>query len=584
VRIAGLQLRGRVDDSGVTLGALDPLLSSSRHSGAAAGTGSSPPDRMVPIVPAARVVLEDIDIALATAGGPITLAIEGTLEPSPDGSVRGHADATVESPFGTGSGRVDLTGSGDALRGDATLELDRAPPGAADLSLTATLIYEDGGLTVDVPSTSFSLDPGQTGGPLQLSGDTPHLRLAGMHLTTEGGRVRVEDSADQSIEAHDIRFDVVVEPGTYLPTGTLHIEQIRDAHAPPRVPVITLDAELAPDDSRLGFRLALTTPHEQLMLHATGSYDFARATGEATVRLEPLRFEQPGLQPADLFPPLGSSLTAPAGSIEAVGSVAWKDAQVTGTVDLAIRDLALSSHVGDVEHLNAAVRITGPWPPATPPRQLLSIGRIGVGLELTDGLVTYRVQRNGTLDVDSARWTFAGGTITTAGTFPLAADRHTVALEVADVDLSALFALTRLSGLTGEGRLAGTIPLSLDEGTAEIRGGTLATTGPGWIRYRPEAAIGATAASEQNFGMLLEVLENFHYERLELRMNGDTKSTVDLALHLAGANPDYMDGHPVEFNLNVESRLADLLRRGSAAYTLPQVIAERLQKFSEEHR
>jgi hypothetical protein len=50
---------------------------------------------------------------------------------------------------------------------------------------------------------------------------------------------------------------------------------------------------------------------------------------------------------------------------------------------------------------------------------------------------------------------------------------------------------------------------------------------------------------------------------------------MDIALHLAGANPDLYDGYPVEFNLNLEGELGKILRQGVASYGIP----ERMQGF-----
>ena len=62
-------------------------------------------------------------------------------------------------------------------------------------------------------------------------------------------------------------------------------------------------------------------------------------------------------------------------------------------------------------------------------------------------------------------------------------------------------------------------------------------------------------------------------------MDGDTRGEVEVAVHLGGSNPNYQGGRRVEFNLNVEARLADLLRAGLAAYRVPEVIEKRLEEF-----
>jgi hypothetical protein len=57
---------------------------------------------------------------------------------------------------------------------------------------------------------------------------------------------------------------------------------------------------------------------------------------------------------------------------------------------------------------------------------------------------------------------------------------------------------------------------------------------------------------------------------------------MKIGLHVRGANPSFQDGRPVELNLNLDARLADLVRAGVASYRVPTAVEERLRAFSEE--
>jgi hypothetical protein len=122
-------------------------------------------------------------------------------------------------------------------------------------------------------------------------------------------------------------------------------------------------------------------------------------------------------------------------------------------------------------------------------------------------------------------------------------------------------------------------------GEIEIRNAVLRSNGEaGVIRYRPDPGTANIAAADDQFATTLKVLENFHYERLEIEINGPALGEVAIQIHLAGVNPDYKDGYPVDFNLSVDSRLSDLLRTGIRIYRLPEEIEKRLGVFAERAR
>jgi len=239
--------------------------------------------------------------------------------------------------------------------------------------------------------------------------------------------------------------------------------------------------------------------------------------------------------------------------------------------------------VATLDRINATVELNEIG--ATLRDPILSIGRLDFGLELTDGLIRFGMKPGGIVAIKETSWKFAGGELTTTGEIDPQAKNWQTSLLVKGVDLSELIELVDLEGLSGSGTLEGELPIALVEGEIEIRNAVLRSSDEaGVIRYQPDSGTSNIAAADDHFASTLAVLRNFHYERLEIEINGSAAGTVVTQIHLAGVNPDYQDGHPIEFNLSVDAQLSDLLRKEMNAYQVPQQIEERLRAFSERAR
>ncbi|MCP3986037.1 MAG: hypothetical protein GY723_16770, partial [bacterium] len=158
-------------------------------------------------------------------------------------------------------------------------------------------------------------------------------------------------------------------------------------------------------------------------------------------------------------------------------------------------------------------------------------------------------------------------------------DSNQVTLHADELDLGTLLEQVQMEGLSGSGQLAGLVPIFQHGDQIRIEGGRLAAAGPGRIRLAPGAVLGAAAGQREELGMVFDVLEDFHFEALSMDLDGDTRGELDLMVHLKGSNPNFEGGRAVEFNLNLEAHLADLVRTGLSAYRLPETVQERLDAF-----
>ncbi len=529
--LRGAWLRGAFEDGGVSFGALDAL----REGGSSS---------RVPGVPVRRLSLHDARIQLQTPYGPLELPV----------ALRLRARARLRGP------------SSAAGRGvEPKLRLDA---GAAPFALA-----------VGRPALSFS-------------GETPtvRLRVEGRNDTgavralveVSGGRVQLPE---HGLEASGLELLMELDPETLLPHGRLRLERLADATQPARVVPLALDGTVTRDNGGLTAKLRATDRHQHLVVDAAGRYETTRGAGQVVLHLRPLRFVAGGLQPVDVLPAFRGLLTAAEGELEATGVLEWGARRPIGAIDLTLRQLSVKTDAASVEGVNGRIHVQGPWPPSTPAGQRLSFARLDFGLELTDGVFVFGLGPDGGIDLETAHCQVAGGVVRTAGRIDPAAEEQALALAVEAVDLGELLALVDLAGLSGTGLLEGRLPIVRRGGTVALRNAVLAAREAGGrIRYRPAAAIARMAAAQPNLELLLDALDDFRYDVLRVALDGETSGAVEMNLHLGGSNPTLQGGRRVEFNLNLEVRLTDLLRVGRAVRGVPAKIEERVKGFRLESR
>jgi Dicarboxylate transport len=410
---------------------------------------------------------------------------------------------------------------------------------------------------------------------LEAEGTGPSLRHAKIGLAAGQLRLPEHALALDGVAAEVGLSATGLVPGEKVP---ISIERVSHAGQPAWFAPMALQAELSPDAEGLAFQGALTRIGGGLALKVRGNMEPSGA-GRAAVDLAPVTFG-PRLQPKDLAPIAAGLVSEVTGKLALDGDVAWNMAGITSNLAILVEQLGLSRGPARLEQINGVVRLDRLWPPSTPAGQQLAIGLLDLGLPLTSGITTFQLLPGPLLEVEQLEWRLAGGTAR-AEPFSLGSpfEGLNVTLRADQLDLGQLLALTRLDGLSGEGSLDGVLPLRLSEGAVIIEGGELAARRPGVLRYASESAPAALQAGGEGVGLLLQALENFHYEALKITLDGRTDAAMDIDLHLAGANPDLYDGHPVEFNLDLEGELANILRRGVASYQIPERIRERMQGF-----
>jgi hypothetical protein len=414
-------------------------------------------------------------------------------------------------------------------------------------------------------------------GAITLAAEGAGQSLRHAKIGLAGGQLRLPEHA---LALDGIAAEVGLSATGLVPgeKAPISIERVSHAGQPAWFAPVALQAELSPAAAGLAFEGALTRIGGGLALEVRGNMEPSGA-GSAKVDLAPVTFD-PRLQPKDLAPIAAGLVSEVTGKLALDGDVAWNTAGITGNLALLVDQLGLTAGPARLEQINGVVRLDRLWPPRTPAGQQLAIGLLDLGLPLTSGIMTFQLLPGLLLEVEQLEWRLAGGTAR-AEPFSLGSPLEglDVTLRADQLDLGQLLALTRLDGLSGEGSLDGVLPLRLSAGAVIIEGGELAARAPGVLRYASESAPAALQAGGEGVGLLLQALENFHYEALKITLDGRTDAAMDIDLHLAGANPDLHDGHPVEFNLDLEGELANILRQGVASYQIPERIRERMQGF-----
>jgi len=134
-------------------------------------------------------------------------------------------------------------------------------------------------------------------------------------------------------------------------------------------------------------------------------------------------------------------------------------------------------------------------------------------------------------------------------------------LKLSDWQLAQVAALYKDQGLEGSGTLNGHIPISFSPEGLRVSDGMVQSRAPGGIiRFHSGASNSSLAATNEQLAMTLRLLEDFQYDQLSVAANFAPSGLLNLGLRLSGRNKKELDGRLVNFNINVEENLYDLLR------------------------
>ncbi len=307
----------------------------------------------------------------------------------------------------------------------------------------------------------------------------------------------------------------------------------------------------------------------RISLDATGRHDTASGSGQAAITVAPVVFRAGGLQPRDFLPASGRTPAEVAGSAAVSGSVAWRGATVSPALVLRLADVAYEAKGALLSKVHGNIRITGLWPPATAPGQVLNGTVTAGGMPPVDATLNFQILPTTALRVEALRMDVAGGRIS-ASPFRIDLVRPDIQTELTfrQIDLAQVFDLLGMEGLRGTGRLDGHIPLTMAGGRVLVRDGRLAASGPGVLQIRSDVLPKQVTDAGESMTLVLRALEDFHYDSLVIDLAGSPTGEGAITLRLGGHNPAVLDGRAFNLNIRLESnfdRLVDLALRAITA-------------------
>lgn len=556
-----------------------------------------------------RVTLHDAQVSVRLAGVDVTSRLSGAMRP--DGTVRVELlDARVSAP---GVASFTLSGQADYDGAQVTAGIAAQPVGRTErIALAAAFDPAAGRADLTLSPLAFAPDGLQPGDVM-----TALAALGPVRGTVSGEGVITLSSAGAAVDAQVSltgaglsRDALVLDDGAatialHVPAGTREVSlrvtdgravlaadgqraQVDGLAAHGRVDLDTWAVDATVDEARLSHPwlaplsmrgdVSLVDGQADFAMRAgdgvlsvSGKHDLATGRGTAAVQAGPWRFAPGGLQPLALSPLL-AAMEDVSGGLSGQADLAWDAQGLGGAAQVTLDDLSLTSGAVRVEGLSGALAFAELTPPHMDGVQTLRARRLDGGVAALSNLrLGFRLDRDGKLFIDHGEAGLAGGVIALDDqVIDVFEPRHGVTLAFERLDLARLFGLLNLDGVSGQGRLSGTVPLSITAQTVTIADGHFAAIGPGVLRMRSGAVRQALGGAGADAALLLDVLEDFNYQTLDLRLDKDGGGEAVVRLSTAGSNPAVMDGYPFQINVNLTTRLDKVLATLSTAMRLSQ--------------
>ncbi|WP_156776859.1 intermembrane phospholipid transport protein YdbH family protein [Nitrococcus mobilis] len=399
--------------------------------------------------------------------------------------------------------------------------------------------------------------------------------LDDLRISLRDGTLRL---AEAQLAAEGIAGTLVLSDGT-VETAKLTASAVKSLAQPALWVPLQFEARGIRKDGALAFDAVLSDALGIVVFQAKGQAEEGKA--QAALTLYPIQFIPQATEPGDLSPALGALANDMTGTVAFGGRLAWDGQSLKSSGKLRLDEWAATLAGLRFAGLDGRLAFASLAPPITDQLQTLRLATVNIGLLLTDGRVRFALLPDGRLRVAELAFALAGGQLR-AEPFILdlsQLDNIQITLYARQVDLAEVVRMSGIEGVEAKGELTGRVPISFGRDGLRVAGGRLQAAGSGVLRYVPQEMPAFLKGDDLRTRMLRQVLQNFQYRQLSLTLGGEVGAEQHLHLQARGANPDFLEGHPVILNVRVNGPLVSVVKSalgGTGAKAL-----ERLFKDSE---
>ena len=268
------------------------------------------------------------------------------------------------------------------------------------------------------------------------------------------------------------------------------------------------------------------------------------------------------------------------GRLSARGRILWPSGELEESEALTIRleGGRFESEVAEISGASASLAFRSLQPPTSFPQQPFSVERAIVGVVLKELNGGMELTGDGGLLIPAVAAGFADGRLLGEAIAWRPGEPFSSVLAAEDLNVSVLVPLLDLKGLAATGRVSGRVPVTFSpELGFMVDQGVLEATDAGTVQYAPDQPPAGLADSGPQVSLMLQAIENFHYDRLMLSLDGRSGTGFSVGATLEGSNPDLYDGYPVELNATLSGQLDEILRNALRTYRIQETIGDRVQ-------
>ena len=213
------------------------------------------------------------------------------------------------------------------------------------------------------------------------------------------------------------------------------------------------------------------------------------------------------------------------------------------------------------------------WPPSTPAPVTLTFDQLNGFLPFDRGTASLSLAQGKEFTLHNMRMYLAEGLVTAQPfTIDFTAPNDELYLKAEAISLSALRDRLQISlrdNLEVEGILYGDLPIHFSKNRVQLKNAVLQVREPGFLRYRPK--VEKDWRRQTGKSTLQTVLDDLHFDKFTIALNGDLGKVITIDLHALGSNPELLWGMPIDLSLQIDAELEKLL----SAYNTSIGTAER---------